>query len=201
MTSRKCKPANPVKPGRWLGFFFWGIFVCGLLVIGIEVLSKFAAIGREKAFFAFSRNDWLIFLGGWSTILAAITTARITINNARKQHTITVLLQMRLSELYMEAARKVRVRYFPVDGIQYIRREQLENRTNGDAIDDLLYVLNYLKFVASAIRYGDLDESLMKESLRGIVCNNYDLSSELITYRRNAGGVYNPPSCLSTLNG
>ena len=104
MVSSRRKPINPVKPGRWLGFFFWVILVAGLLVILIELVDIKPV---DERMFGFDATKWLTFLAGWGTILGAFTTARIMLNNAIKQHTIATLLEMRMSEAYMSRSKSV----------------------------------------------------------------------------------------------
>ena len=60
-----------------------------------------------------------------------------------------------------------------------------------DVLEDVTYLLNYYEFIASAIRYGDLDEKLLKESLRGMLCNTYELTRDLISYRRTKSRMPN----------
>lgn len=194
MVLPKYKPANPIKPGLWLGFFFWLTMVVGVAVI----IAEYPWIVKEESidnrFFRLDGSKWLAFLGGWGAILGALTTARITLKNAIKQHTMTTLLQMRMSETYMQRARKVSERYLSSNGEIYILdTENIRNPKPEDCIPELLYVLNYLEFISSAIRYGDLDENLMNESLRGMLCNNYECARALIHERRTLGqGRSNP---------
>jgi hypothetical protein len=50
----------------------------------------------------------------------------------------------------------------------------------------LRYLLNYFEFIAVGIRYGDLDEKLLKNTLRGILCGVYEAAGPLVTQRRQA---------------
>lgn len=187
MASPKAKPYNPLKPGLWLGFFFWLVFVTGGSSAIWELYQTQSGVEMGGRTFGLDGAKWLAFLGGWGAILAAITTARITIKNAIKQHTITTLLQMRMSETYMQRARVVGRTYFPPEGIYLVRDEAGAKPEKGDSIPELSYVINYLEFVASAIRYGDLDEGLMRESLRGLVCNLFECARPFIKYLRESG--------------
>lgn len=146
---------------------------------GLEVADRTFGLDGAK---------WLAFLGGWGAILGALTSAKITLRNAIKQHTIDTLLQMRMSETYIGRVMRVAAVYFPPEGGLYLVREAaLSKPEKGDRLADLSYVLNYLEFIASAIRYGDLDEDLMRESLRGMLCNNFECGHSYIIHRRENG--------------
>lgn len=150
-------------------------------------MQTFKKVCVNDRTFGFDGTKWLAFLGGWGAIVGALTSARIAIQNTVKQHTITTLLQMRMSETYMLRAQEVSKRYLTAGGIFLVTPEEAKNSPPEAKISELSYVLNYLKFIASAIRYGDLDESLMKESLRGMVCNNFETAHDLILHKRTDG--------------
>lgn len=193
MASPKAKPYYPLKPGLWLGFFFILIFGAGAIAALWELYQTHETISIEKRTFGLDGSRWLAFLGGWGAILAAIATARITIRNAIKQHTINTLLQMRMSETYMQRAWVVARSYFPPEGIYLVRDDAGINPVEEDCLPELTYVINYLEFISSAIRYGDLDEGLMKESLRGLLCNLFECAHPYIQHLRNSGATsYNP---------
>lgn len=191
MVSSKYKPTNPIKPGRWLGFFFWTVLAIGAAVILLECPWLLGAKELDKRTFGFDAAKWLAFLGGWGAILAAITTARVMLNNAIKQHTMTTLLEMRMSEAYMSRSKSVGKRFYSDEGIYVITKDVVERNAPEDVLIDVTYLLNYYEFIASAIRYGNLDETLMKESLRGMVCNTYELSREFIDFRRKRSATPN----------
>ena len=187
MASRKRPPYNPIKPGYWLGFFFWAVILVGVAAAGLELMQALQKVDVDDRFFGFDGTKWLAFLGGWGAIVGALTSARIAIQNTVKQHTITTLLQMRMSETYMLRAQEVSKRYLISGGIFLVTPEEAKNSSPEAKIGELTYVLNYLEFIASAIRYGDLDESLMRESLRGMVCNNFETAHTLIQHKRQDG--------------
>lgn len=55
---------------------------------------------------------------------------------------------------------------------------------NPKDVEALQYILNYLEFVAVGIRQGELDEALMKQTLRGIVVNVRDFAKPYIAFQR-----------------
>ena len=60
--------------------------------------------------------------------------------------------------------------------------------TKVEALEGIKYLLNYLEFVAIAIRKGDLDENTMRESLGGMTDALVDLSYQYILYARGELG-------------
>lgn len=189
MASVKLKPHHPIKPGHWLGFFIAAVAVIGVACMAWELWQMSRNISSTERTFGFDGTKWLAFLGGWGAILGALISARITLRNGVKQHTITTLLQMRMSETYIGRVSRVGAVYFPPGeaGIYLVREGAFTQPNDSDRLADLTYVLNYLEFIASAIRYGDLDEGLMKETLRGIVCNLFECGQHYIRNRRKIG--------------
>ena len=186
MESLKVHPHNPIKPGFWLGFFFWVSFVSILPILIVEYPWIVAEGEDDLRWFKLDGAKWLAFLGGWTALMGVLTSARISLQNTIKQHTINTLLQMRLSETYMLRAQKLTQRYFKSHGIYYVTQEECETEPPEACFVEMTYILNYLEFIASAIRYGDLDEKMMKESLRGMLCNNYEAARLLIKHRRKS---------------
>ncbi|MDP3761521.1 MAG: DUF4760 domain-containing protein [Ramlibacter sp.] len=107
--------------------------------------------------------------------------AIVTIRNSVKQHTVNTLLQSRLSQLYMQKVGEVNAALAP-PGQPYRRlaAEQISATESVAVVDGVRYFLNYFEFVAVGVRHGDLDEDLMKGSLRGIVSRLSDAGHELI---------------------
>ncbi|MDX6038473.1 DUF4760 domain-containing protein, partial [Acinetobacter baumannii] len=46
--------------------------------------------------------------------------------------------------------------------------------------DAIHYLLNYLEFVATGIRFGDLDETLMRNMMKTIINTNFTFFEEVI---------------------
>jgi hypothetical protein len=67
---------------------------------------------------------------------------------------------------------------------------QAELEVQSDAtqakLNSLRYILNYIEFISVGIRYGDLHESLLKSSLRGIVLNAFRFSEAYIKHSQKA---------------
>lgn len=125
---------------------------------------------------------------GIAGILAAATgwvvTSMVNLHNARRQHTVNVLLQSRLSQAYQQRLRDV-VKAFPVTPkVTPIKAGDWDVAENLEAIDGVKYLLNYFEFVAVGIRTGDLDEKTLKMSLRGILTTLCDMADIYIRYQR-----------------
>ena len=125
---------------------------------------------------------------GVAGILAAATgwvvTSMVNLHNARRQHTVNVLLQSRLSQAYQQRLRDV-VKAFPVTPkVTKLRVGDWNTQEYSEAIDGVKYLLNYFEFVAVGIRTGDLDEKTLRMSLRGILTTLCDMADVYIRYQR-----------------
>jgi hypothetical protein len=104
----------------------------------------------------------------------------------RKQHTITILFETRLSE-YFQRTNTQRKLAFPVDQDITLADWRAARTATGsspqdearaaalrDGADALQQMLNYYEFLAVGIAQQDLDKDLLKASIRGIMCNLVD---------------------------
>ncbi len=175
----------PKKPSRVLGFLLAGVFT---------VLAVFAAWEHTGRLFwwdvppvGLERAQWVVLLSAVAAVAGWIFSAMVTIRNSIKQHTINTLLQSRLSATYMENARAVSLRYFGISGkLHLLTTEEINTPQPEYKLQELGYLLNYLEFIAAAIRFGDLDEKLMRMTLRGMVCNTYEVAKVLIESNRTS---------------
>ncbi|MDH4763379.1 DUF4760 domain-containing protein [Pseudomonas sp. CBMAI 2609] len=112
-------------------------------------------------------------MGWW---IQAITTAA----NARRSHTLNIIMASRTSSEYQQQARASSKLY----NNAVIPPELAEWRFNGskeeyknaqvpqdvsDAIQGTIYILNYFEFLAQGIKYRDLDDCLLRECFSGIL--------------------------------
>lgn len=144
---------------------------------------------------------------GLITILAAVAavcgwifTARVQTINAIKGHSMQVLMNSRTSTIYMQKVDKtIEIRrgltkesISTEDDKQNVvlTAEKFEKLGNGDGVkadeekSAVIYMLNFLEFVAIGIRHYNLDESLLKGSLRSIINSNYKLYKPVIDHLR-----------------
>lgn len=129
----------------------------------------------------------LVGMGWW---IQCITSAA----NTRRSHTLNTIINTRTSAEYQSQLRKCTAIY---RGMRYIPQEFSEWRCNPDkdeyknaqmpteykdAINGLLYVLNYFEFLAKGIQYKDLDDVLLRECfctfLKGIERRGFHLILE-----------------------
>ena len=85
----------------------------------------------------------------------------------------------------MKNAREVNARYFSPDMKLYKLTEQERLAKEPDAkLAELGYCLNYLEFISAAVKSADLDEKLMRQTLRGMSCNFYEVAEDYIASTR-----------------
>lgn len=120
------------------------------------------------------------------TIAGWLYTSKIQLINSIKQHTLTVLLDSRLSEEYMKNAYYVN-ELFTLNSSNNHKISIQDVRSLRPSIEDemkyrhaIFYILNYFEFIAIAVRNRDLDEFLLKSSWQSIVVSNCNFFSQLI---------------------
>lgn len=171
----------PMKPSYVLGFLLFAVW------FGFFILYSY-----ENKFFGnidnngLDKSQWLVIFGVAVAATGWITTSYITLRNSIKQHTINTLLQSRLSATYMENVKLANKRYFTMEGIFPVSREEIEKKDPESQLPALGYVLNYLEFVAVGIRNGDLDEKVMKQTFRGMVCSMREVGDAYVDFARES---------------
>ncbi len=133
-----------------------------------------------------------------SVFLALVTfvvNARQNRTTSRKQYTVTILLETRLSAEFRETLEKRRAVFPEYADITFDdwnnarlakpssnTPEEIEAaaRSNRGA-QALATLLNYYEFLAIGIENGDLDEVMLKQSVRGIMCNLVDDARQVIS--------------------
>lgn len=143
-------------------------------------------------------------------VLLGVVTYKLSTRNAalerKKQHTITILFETRLSEQFQNA-NKLRQKVFPkytdisfddwntarltpvptTGSPEQIAAAQLKI----DGAEALTMLLNYYEFLAVGVSVGDLDEELLRKTIRGIMCNLVDDARDLIAeFRRKNPKTY-----------
>lgn len=110
-----------------------------------------------------------------------------------KQHTVTILFESRLSPEFRRLNALRRSEYPAGDDILYsewstayfVGKQGSEQKTSStDAARALIELLNYYEFLALGIAKDDLDEELLKKSLRGIMCALVDDARDVIFHLR-----------------
>lgn len=139
----------------------------------------------EDNVYDFKPQQWVLLVAALAATSGWIVTSWINVRNSIKQHTITTLLQTRLSIEYMKNANAVGGHYRKYS--QSHKAGDVGNTSPTDGIDEdaLQYILNYFEFIALGIRAGDLHEGVLKDSLRSIIGRNVSMSKDWIDACRN----------------
>lgn len=132
------------------------VAICGLII---------AAIGAAFAIISFRSN------------------ATRADRQIRRQHTVTILLEARLSSEFQQFLKDRRLKFPEYQDITFKKWDAARKSRNPDDIksaDAVVWLLNYYEFLAAGIRKDDLDEMLLKETVRSILCNLVDDARYLI---------------------
>ncbi|MGI4777492.1 MAG: DUF4760 domain-containing protein [Janthinobacterium lividum] len=179
-------PTNPKKPSRVLGFLLAAVLLT-TIVFSLSELAGHQRFILEEPPAGLEKSQWVVLLGVVAAVAGWIISAIVTMRNSIRQHTVTTLLSSRLSETYMSQTRLVNARYFsPSGGLYRLTPAEVAVPSAEAQIAALRYLLNYFEFIAVGIRYGDLDEKLLKNTLRGILCGVYEAAGPLVSQRRQA---------------
>lgn len=179
-------PTIPKKPSRVLGFLLGAVLLTTVVFSLLELAGHQQFILREPPA-GLEKSQWVVLLGVIAAVAGWIISAIVTMRNSIRQHTVTTLLSSRLSETYMSQTRLVNARYFsPSGGLYRLTPAEVKTAHPDAQLAALRYLLNYFEFIAVGIRYGDLDEKLLKNTLRGILCGVYEAAGPLVTQRRQA---------------
>ena len=166
------------RPSRVLGLLICVVLGCFL---GFAFWQRSLAESNVNDARLLNAAQWVLVMGAFTAMVGWMVSAIVTVRNSVKQHTINTLLQSRLSQAYVERLRIINDAYSPVGkGIRVIVDADFDDTSQVDQLNAMRYFLNYFEFIALAIRYGDLDESLMKASMRGIVCTQFEVGKILI---------------------
>jgi uncharacterized membrane protein (DUF485 family) len=179
-------PTNPKKPSRVLGFLLGAVLLTTVVFALLELAGHHRFVLRQPPA-GLEKSQWVVLLGVIAAVAGWIISAIVTMRNSIRQHTVTTLLSSRLSETYMSQTRLVNARYFsPSGGLYQLTAAEVKSAAPEAQLAAVRYLLNYFEFIAVGIRYGDLDEKLLKNTLRGILCGVYEAAGPLVTQRRQA---------------
>lgn len=167
------------RPSRVLGLLLLAVTLAVVLFICWQATDRllfYWAVPPPR----FEVPQWVFAGSAAAAVIGWIVSALTTIRNSVKQHTINTLLQSRLSAVYMAHAEAVGDHF-----AAYVARKRLNPDSARTPIDDIPkksigYILNYFEFIAIGIRFGDLDESVMKSSMRAMLTRTVQLVDPLI---------------------
>lgn len=133
-------------------------------------------------------NTVILLLGTLAAILGWLFSTRSQVLNNRRNHSMQLLIESRLSDRYMQYVNAV-------SNIAHEFRSLNPNHTTlvldyYDALsieqkNSILYMLNYCEFVSVGIRFGDLDEQLMFNTFGSMLKINYEFSQCIIEYKQS----------------
>lgn len=127
---------------------------------------------------------WVGIAGIVAAVTGWITTAWVSLHNVRRQHTVNVLLQSRLSQAYQGRLKDAYSGYPVTPQITYMQEGDWNDPMKLEAIEGIKYLLNYFEFLAIGIRTGDLDERTLRMSLKDILETLTTVASPYIKYVR-----------------
>lgn len=168
------------KYASWLAFAsLITMFIFGMLLMLLPHFINFVEwsynlSGRE---FKEAQGNSLpyIYVGlvgalvGAIGIAGAITAIFANSHERKLQDTQNILLESRLSPYFQEQLNIRRVT-FPVSSDPDTILDFYEKNKNSQEAAAVRYLLNYYEFLAIGIIRGNLEESMIKDSLRGIIC-------------------------------
>jgi hypothetical protein len=159
------------------------------VILGLIGLTVILALGVPLvAPCIFNATGWVAFAGAALTFTGWLTREFFALRALRKQHTVTVLLQSRLSTAFNEKYKIMLAKYPVTKGITPVAANDWDDAAKIDAIEAVKYFLNYYEFIAIGIRTGDLDEDFLFLSLGGIVPNLWKLGENYIEFARKKHG-------------
>lgn len=169
---------SSIKPSSWLGFLLFMVW----FVFFIFAVTQFIVAEEERLL---EVHHWIVL----GSVLAAVTgwvvSSIVTLRNSIRQHTIQTLLQTRLSATYMGYADKVSAHYMEYDKkLKDNPSESCQDPLDGIDEPSLRYILNYFEFIAVGIRYQDLNEKMLKDSMLSILKMNVNKSHDWIMASR-----------------
>ncbi|WP_422033509.1 DUF4760 domain-containing protein [Roseovarius sp.] len=164
--------------------------ICSRLLVG-EFSALLARIPSEPseqyktlvALFAIAASTLTAVIGIAVAIWTYWRTSAKAQSDRRKQHTITILFETRMSD-HFQSLHPERAACFPeYTDITYKQWRRVRETRRGSA-DAVTKLLNYYEFLAVGLDQGDLDEMLLDQTVRGIMCNLVDDAKWLIARLR-----------------
>lgn len=160
-----------------------GFLLCAVITVAVaftiwQVCAPRGSWGKLKT------EHMLAAIGLAGAVSGWMATGWINLRNSIRQHTITTLLQTRLSATYMGYADELSKHYSAYETRRKTNPAMREEPTDKVNIQALRYILNYFEFIAIGIKRGDLDEDMLRDSLRSILMKNVEMSRPWISALR-----------------
>lgn len=140
----------------------------------------FAALGAADLTVRDDARTLVTLLGALGAVFAFVYNAVRAREQSREQHTIKVLFDSRLSAEF-RGMLEDRKRVYPEGQVIADEAFMADLRLPGDAVEPALIdrrkaaeavraLLNYYEFIALGVARRDLDETFLRETIRGIMC-------------------------------
>ncbi len=168
VTRKTPRPSR--KPSTLLGFLLMAVAAMMLVFVVWQLVAPRGTWGTLKA------EHFLAAVGVMAAVCGWLIAGIINLRNSIRQHTISTLLQSRLSATYMQYADKLSKHYGDYEARKAANPAMSEDATDNADILALRYILNYFEFISIGIKRGDLDEAMLRDSLRGILLKNVQIS-------------------------
>lgn len=171
------------------------MIMIGLVIVFLELVYWNLSL-RNYAFMGFglsvhgakeSSNTILVLLGIVAAILGWLFPTRASAVASTRNHSIQTLMESRLSETYIaqvEICTELFVKFKKEKGEGYNLSQVDFDELSQKQKYAIHYLLNYLEFVAVGIRFGDLDENLMKNMMKSIINTNFNFFGEIIVEKQ-----------------
>ena len=110
-----------------------------------------------------------------ATVLSILVSSEVSRQNQRRQNTVRILLESRVSQQLGNLS-KIGRNYFSTidDGtVNTYRKYKAHLNSSGSKRDGavaVLQMLNYFEFLSAGILYNNFDATMMEKSVRGILC-------------------------------
>ena len=183
--------------------------IVAVLAGGIVAFLKLISSGENTA-------PAVAILAAAAATIGWLMQRQAAIEISRKQHTLTILLQLRQSELFNKHRAKIFSKWPDVVSLSpesaaetYAERLSIDNYAIDPntglqklpLIESIRYICNYYEFLAAAIYHGDIDDALLKTSIGPLMAQTYYKFENLIelTMTKTGRGTPTPSSAYFNL--
>ena len=110
-----------------------------------------------------------------ATVLSILVSSEVSRQNQRRQNTVRILLESRVSQNYSTLTKIGRNYFSSIDDgtVKTYRRYKAHLKSSGskrNGAEAVMQMLNYFEFLSAGILYNNFDETMMEKSVRGILC-------------------------------
>ncbi|WP_306253568.1 DUF4760 domain-containing protein [Parvularcula sp. IMCC14364] len=141
--------------------------------IGVSFAVALFVVALYLLIFAAHWQAFAVCLVGATGTLTWALTNSVTVQNLRIQHTFDILLRMRENTVFLQHRDNLLQRYPQGQRIKLTDIEGLLSERNDNFSSSLYesvrYLLNYYEFISYGIRKGDLDSTLMEQTVGDIM--------------------------------